>query len=119
MTGTYKEFYNFVKLNSPTVCALWEDFNKRPDPQVGDEYIYFEPIPQIGVSYTSTIVFDKVLFDDKFENGVAFYYIFHRKDNGEEVRIHTINNVYDFDKLTADDRQDLFGFWRNCVPIYK
>ena len=40
MTGTYKEFYNFVKLNSPTVCALWEDFNRRPDPQVGDEYIY-------------------------------------------------------------------------------
>ena len=49
MTGTYKEFYNFVKLNSPTVCSLWEDFNKRPDPQVGDEYMYFEPISQMGV----------------------------------------------------------------------
>lgn len=118
MTGTYKEFYNFVKLNNPAVCALWEDFNKRPDPQVGDEYMYFEPIPQMKV-YTWTIVFDNVLFDDKFENGVAFYYIFHRKDNGEEVRIHTINDVYDFDKLTMDDRQDLFGFWRNCIPIDK
>ena len=118
MTGTYKEFYNFVKLNAPIVCALWEDFNKRPDPQVGDEYMYFEPIPEMRV-YNWIIIFDKVLFDDKFENGVAFYYIFHRKDNGEEVRIHTINNVYDFDKLTVDDRQDLFSFWRNCVPIDK
>ena len=119
MTGTYKEFYNFVKLNSPTVCSLWEDFNKRSDPQDGDEYMYFELISQMGVPCTSTIVFDNICFDDKFENGVAFYYIFHRKDNDEEVRIHTINNVYDFDILTADDRQDLFGFWRNCVPIYK
>ena len=50
--------------------------------------------------------FDKNIYDED-------------EDNDEEVRIHTINNVYDFDKLTADDRQDLFGFWRNCVPIYK
>lgn len=117
MKDNFKDFYKFIQINNPLLCSLWEDFNNRPDPNKGDEYIYFESINQLGVSYTSNIIFDKILFDDKFNNGVAFYYIFHRKDNDEEIKIHTINDVYDYTKLTVQDQLDVYGFWKKCVPV--
>jgi hypothetical protein len=117
MTGTYKDFYKFVQLNSPDICNLWEDFNNRGDPTEGDEYMYFQKLLNKEISYI--IVYDGILYDADFDNGVAFYYLFHRKDNGKEIKIHTINAVDDYEKLTDNDKTDLFRFWRDCIPIIK
>jgi len=117
MTGTYKDFYKFVQLNSPDICNLWEDFNNRGDPTEGDEYMYFQKLLNKEISYI--IVYDGILYDADFDNGVAFYYLFHRKDNGKEIKIHTINAVDDYKKLTDNDKTDLFRFWRDCIPIIK
>ena len=31
----YKEFYEFVELNCPELCKLWEECNDRPVPIIG------------------------------------------------------------------------------------
>ena len=108
MTGKFKDFYKFVKCVNSGICELWEDFNNRPDPNPGDEYMYER------TTFPFKIIFDKVEFDSKFENGVAFYYVFHTED-GDEFKIHSINDVYDTDKLT--DLRDLYRFWTDCKPV--
>ena len=56
-------------------------------------------------------------FDNTFENGVAFFYIFIVND--KEIKIRSINNVYDNDKLTLKERRDIYRFWVDCKPIDK
>jgi len=116
----YKEFYNFININSPYLINLWEDIYNRPDPKVGDLYRF----PDHNVQYVHYSVmhtmpmkvgkFVKVEYDSEFKNGVAFYYIF--DCDGEIVKIHSINDVYDVSKLTLEDQLDLFGFWTKCTP---
>lgn len=117
MIGTYKEFYRFVKENNPYICAIWEDFNNRPDPQVGDEFLLYYSITEIGVLNPIYVIFDKVLLDSKFKNGVAFYYIFHDKKTNEEIKVRSINSVDNIENLTFDDKIDLYGFWKRCHPV--
>ena len=117
MIGTYKEFYQFVKENNSYICSLWEDFNNRPDPQVGDEFLLYYSITEMGVLTPLQVIFDKVLLDSKFKNGVAFYYIFHNKNTNEEIKVKSINSVDDISKLTIEDQKDLYGFWKTCFPI--
>lgn len=33
MTGTFNEFYKFIKTTNSDLCKLWEDFHNRADPQ--------------------------------------------------------------------------------------
>ena len=121
MIGTYKEFYEYVRLMVPFIKDLWEDFHNRPDPKEGDMFniLYSDGNNvEYSVLHTApmkTCKFVKVEFDSEFKNGVAFYYIF--DCNGEIVKIHSINDVYDIDKLRDEDRWDLFGFWTHCEPI--
>lgn len=118
MTGTYKDFYNFVKIRSPFLIQLWEDINNRPDPKEGDLYQFIDPnIQNVEYSVLHTLPmktgkFVKVEFDSEFKNGVAFYYIF--DCNGEIIKIHSINDVYDVSQLTLEDELDLYGFWTKC-----
>ena len=121
MTGTYKDFYKFVSIKNPYLIDLWIDINNRPNPHEGD--LFRIPDPNINnvehsiMHFKPTLVgkFVKVDFDSKFENGVAFYYIFNC--NGKEIKIRSINDVYDVTKLTFEDHLDLFGFWTRCEPI--
>ena len=115
MTGTFKEFYKFVNCINPSICKVWEDFNNRPDPKEGDEYTYIDNLSAINELSFVKIFFDKVEFDPKFKNGVAFNYIFHKED-GEQIIIHSINDVYDPEKLTFEDNKDLYAFWIKCFP---
>lgn len=121
MTGTYKDFYNFVKIRSPFLIQLWEDINNRPDPKEGNLYQFIDPnIQNVEYSVLHTLPmkigkFVKVEFDSEFKNGVAFYYIFNC--NGKEIKIRSINDVYDVTKLTFEDHLDLFGFWTRCELI--
>ena len=121
MTGTYKDFYNFVKIRSPFLIQLWEDINNRPDPKEGDLYQFIDPnIQNVEYSVLHTLPmkigkFVKVEFDNEFKNGVAFYYIF--DCNGEIIKIHSINDVYDVSQLTLEDQLDLFGFWTKCTVV--
>lgn len=117
MIGTYKEFYQFVKENNSYICSLWEDFNNRPDPQVGDEFLLYHSIAEIGVLNPLQVIFDKVLLDSKFNNGVAFYYIFRDKKTNEEIKVRSINSVDNIENLTFDDKIDLYGFWKTCFPV--
>lgn len=117
MTGTYKEFYQFVNENDSYICDLWEDFNNRPDPQVGDEFLLYYSITEMGVLNPVCVVFDKVLLDSEYKNGVAFYYIFHNKNTNEEIKVRSINSVDDINKLTIEDQKDLYGFWKTCFPV--
>ncbi len=105
MIGNFKDFYKFVKCFNPRLCNIWEDFYNRADPKRGDEYIY----------NNEKIIFDNVVFDSYFKNGVAFYYNFYNL-TGDKISIHSINNVYDPDKLTKEDIEDLYGFWTKCYP---
>lgn len=122
MIGTYKDFYKFVSIMSPFINDLWTDFNKRPDPKEGDMFKIMYPYKlsdiEMSVMHIIPVIdckFVRVDFDSEFENGVAFYYVF--DNNGEELKIHSINDVYDIDKLRDEDRWDLFGFWTHCKPI--
>ena len=109
MIGTYKEFFNFVNNKSPFICSLWEDFNTRKDPQNGDMFLV-----KYGDKCVKAI-FDKVIFDGSFENGVAFFYIF--ISNNKEIKIRSINDVYDNKLLTSEEKQDIYRFWIDCKPI--
>ena len=122
MNYNKKEFYEYVGLIAPYVIDLWEDIQNRPDPKVGDMFNILcenniEEI-QYSVLHTApikTCKFVKVEFDPEFKNGVAFYYIFN--NNGEIIKIHSINNVEDKSKLTINEYFDLYGFWTKCKPI--
>ena len=124
MIGTYKEFYKFVSVMAPFIKDLWADFNNRPDPKEGDMFRIMWPykLSDIEKSVMHTIPmieckFIRVDFDHEFKNGVAFYYVFDNKR--EELKIHSINDVYDIDKLRDEDHWDLFGFWTHCEPLDK
>jgi hypothetical protein len=116
MIGTFKEFCKFVNCFNPAIYKIWEDFHERPDPQEGDVYNYVDNLSQINELTFIKIIFDKVDFDPKFENGVAFNYIFHKED-GEQIIVHSINDVYDPSKLTFEDSKDLYAFWTKCFPV--
>lgn len=109
MIGTYKKFFDFVNNISPVICSLWEDFNIRKDPQKGDMFLVKQGDKCIKA------VFDRILFDDTFENGVAFFYIF--ISNDKEIKIHSINDVYNYKKLTQKEKKDIYKFWIDCKPI--
>ncbi len=111
MIGTYKDFFNFTNNISPFICELWEDYNNRKDPKQGDMFL----IKQADKYVKGT--FNKIIFDNTFENGVAFFYIFIVND--KEIKIRSINNVYDNDKLTLKERRDMYRFWVDCKPIDK
>lgn len=121
MIGTYKEFYEYVELMSPFIKDLWEDIHNRPDPQEGDLFNVVCPglsNPEYSVAHTTPMKickFVKVEFDPEFKNGVAFYYIFN--NNGNEIKIHSINNIEDKSKLKPGEYWDLFAFWTRCKPI--
>jgi len=121
MIGTYKDFYNFIRIQSPYYIELWEKFNNDPDPQEGDLYQFADPniqYVQYSVMHTMPMKigkFVKVEFDNEFKNGIAFYYIF--DCNGEIVKIHSINDVEDVTKLTLEEQLDLFGFWKRCIRV--
>lgn len=105
MIGTFKDFYKFVKCFNPKLCNVWEDFHNRPDPKEGDVYMYGD----------EKIIFDNIIFDSKFKNGVAFFYNFH-KENGDTVVVYSINDVYEPDKLLREELNDLYSFWTKCFP---
>lgn len=122
MKTTYKEFYKFANIISPFIVNLWNDYNNRPDPKEGDMFRIMWPYKlsdiEMSVMHTIPMIdckFIRVDFDPEFKNGVAFYYIFDNK--GEEIKIHSINDVYDIEKLREEDHWDLFGFWTKCTPI--
>jgi hypothetical protein len=122
MTGTYKEFYKFINIFAPHCVDIWEDLHNRKDPKSGDKFRITWPYKltdvEMSVMHTIPMVdctFVKVEFDPEFKNGVAFYYIF--DNNGEELKLHSINDVYDTSKLTESDFWDLFAFWTHCKPI--
>jgi len=121
MTGTYKEFYNFIRIQSPFYIELWEKFNNDPDPKEGDLYEFPDPnvqYVQYSVMHTRPMKrgkFVKVEYDTEFKNGVAFYYIF--DCNGEICKIHSINDVEDVSKLTLEDQLNLFAFWKLCKRV--
>lgn len=117
MTGTYKEFYRFVQWMNPHICDLWEDFHNRPNPKQGDKFL-LKKMPQLNENSYQEIFFEKVEFDGSFDNGVAFWYLF--KDvNGNEVKVYSINDVYDYKKLTVEQLSHVMGFWTDCIPIDK
>lgn len=120
----YKEFYKFITIISPTSIKLWESINTRPDPKEGDMFDIVYPFTYeeslYNVSHTKQTIkgkFIKVEFDPEFKNGVAFYYIFENMYAGNEIRLHSINDVYDINDLTYKDVFDLYGFWTKCTPI--
>ena len=121
MIGKYKDFYEFVGVFSPYAIQIWEDIHNRPDPKVGDLFrIIYSDANRVEYSVLHTVPvktckFVKVEFDPEFKNGVAFYYIF--DCNGEIIKIHSINDVEDKDKLTQLEYFDLFSFWTRCTPI--
>ena len=121
MNYNRKEFYEFVGLISPYVLDLWEDIKNRPDPKEGDIFnILCDSFGEVqySVLHTApmkTCKFIKVEFDPEFKNGVAFYYIF--DNNGEIIKVHSINDVEDKSKLTPNEYFDLYGFWTKCKPI--
>jgi len=117
MTGTYKEFYKFVQCMNPHICNLWEDFKHRPNPQNGDKFLLRKQ-SQLNESSYQEITFKKVVFDGNFKNGVAFWYIFEDND-GNEVKVYSINDVYEYSKLTFEEFSNVFGFWKRCIPIDK
>ena len=109
---------------SPFINDLWTDFNNRPDPKEGDMFRITYPYKlsdiEMSVMHTIPMIeckFIRVDFDSEFENGVAFYYVFDYK--GKEIKIHSINDVDDINKLTYEDQWDLFGFWTHCKPLNK
>ena len=123
MIGKYKDFFNFINIISPNLIKLWEDLNLRSDPKKGDMFDILYPFTYeetvYNVSHTKTSIkakFIKVEYDPKFTNGVAFYYIFENIYTGNEIRLHSINDVYDVTKLTTEEKNDLFGFWTHCTP---
>lgn len=110
MKGKFKDFYKFVRCLSPNIINLWEDFHNRPDPKKGDKF----KIEFNGV--IDTFIFDKVIFDENFTNGVAFYYKF-KTINDDEFSIYSINDVYDPTKLNIRDIDNIYSFWKHCKPI--
>ena len=123
MVGKYKDFFNFINIIGPNLVKLWEDLNLRPDPKKGDMFDILYPFTYeetvYNVSHTGTPIkakFIKVEYDPEFKNGVAFYYIFENVYTGNEIRLHSINDVYDVTKLTIEEKNDLFGFWTHCTP---
>lgn len=117
-TKYYKEFIDFVNILEPSLVELFNEIQSRKDPQKGDKYLYINRHVTIeDPVYSFYIIFDKVWFDDKFKNGVAFYYIFHREDNGEEFKVHSINHVEDPSIISEDDYYDLYRFWKDCIPV--
>jgi len=124
MNYNRKEFYEFVGLFSPYILNIWEDIQNRPDPKAGDLFNISYPNSFNDIQYSvlhtipvKTCKFVKVEYDSEFKNGVAFYYIF--DCNGEIIKIHSINDVEDKSKLTAEEYWDLYGFWTKCIPIDK
>ena len=114
----YKDFIEFVNILEPSLINLFNEFLSRDDPQPGDKYVFINRHMSIeNPIYSFNIIFDKVIFDDTFNNGVAFYYIFHREDNGEELNVHSINDVNDPSILNQDEYEDLFRFWKDCIPV--
>lgn len=109
MTKSYKNFYNFVKSLSPNIVEIWENFDNYPDVKPGSKWIY---------NKDGTIwIFNKIIFDITFENGVKFNYIFNNiDDNNITLVIPSINYVKDTDKITEKDRLDLYGFFYKMKP---
>ena len=112
----FGEFYKFVQCFNPTICDIWEDFHNRPDPQYGDKFMIKNELASMGEKSYLEATFDKVIFDDKYKNGVAFYYIFNTEDN-DKIKIHSINNIYDMSNLTINEHNDFMRFWKQCSPI--
>ena len=117
MIGTYKEFYKFVNSLDSSICKLWEDFNNRNNPKIG-EFFLIETINDESkeITYLKGI-FKKIEFDGNFEKGVAFNYIF--DVDGKEVNVYSINNVYDGFILDIYEHNNLYGFWKRCKLIDK
>ena len=115
MTGTFKEFYNFVKCFNPYICNIWEDFHKRPNPQEGDKFFIKDCNAGLNEETFKEGIFKKLEFDSKFIKGVAFYYIF--DVNGTEYKVYSINDVYNGYELDIDEQSNLYGFWKYCIPI--
>ena len=113
MKKSYKEFYKFVQCVSPYVTSLWEKINNSKDPKPGDIYRVSMVQPHEGMYSVMHVIpvfdmkFVRVDFDPEFKNGVAFYYIF--DNNGNEVKIHSINDVYDYKKLSTDIELPFLG----------
>lgn len=110
MTGTFKEFYKFIKTTNSDLCELWEDFHNRAYPQKGNKFRYKPRLLDI--------IFEKIDFDPEFKNGVAFWYYFKdAKDDNNIIKIHSINDVYDISLLKQDEKLDFLRFWKECEPI--
>ena len=116
MIGKYKDFYHYIKCINSSLIDLWEEFNNRKDPEVDDKFnIMLYDKANVGEVQYIEAKFVKVMLDSDFKNGVAFYYIFNYQNN--EIKVHSINDVYDPSKLSFDEKNDLFAFWRICIPI--
>ena len=97
----------FLSIIAPELYDLWEDICLRPNPTLGDKFLY----------EGNVIEFTGVDYDAAFENGVAFYYLFINRETNERIIIHSINDVKDPSLLTVQQRNDLYGFWKYCEPI--
>ena len=119
MTNTEKTgVLDVIKHISPEIYAyalvLYNDIKNRPAPQPGDKYEYGESI----------IVFEKLMFDPDFKQGVAFNYIFHDEaDESKKITIHSIHDINSEDEddyiLNINDIKDMYGFWKYTYPINK
>lgn len=106
------EFYKFVKTYDDGICNLYDEIKNRKDPEPGDKFIARSVNKELfGCNTYDTLVYEGVEFDGTFDNGTAFYYLFHIDDvDTIKVRIRSINAVEDPSKLSENDKKDLYAF---------
>lgn len=114
MKRSYNEFFNFVQCFDLGICDLWQKYNEDIKCEVGDTFRI--NIPSADNPYFA--VFEGCELDGDFNNGTAFYYIFHATTNEKtKYKLRSINKVDDPRKLTEQDKQDLFSFWVYCERV--
>lgn len=114
-----KDFYHFVKTYDDGICELYDEIKNRKDPEPGDKFMTRSVnIELFGCNTYDTLVYEGVELDGTFDNGTAFYYLFHIDENDSiKIRIRSINVVEDPSKLSEIDKKDLYAFWIKCQPL--
>jgi hypothetical protein len=117
MKQTFNNLKKYIQCINPHELKIYDDFYNRPNPKTGDEFQYI--IHQMTNTYIvcDKMKFIKVEYDPEFTNGVAFWYIF--EHDNEEIKVWSINDVYDPEKLKDKERLAVYAFWKYCKPINK
>ncbi len=102
----------FLNCVNPGLLYVFKNYYVRPDPKPGDKFKYIKNSelnqPLIDIEYVG------IKYDANFKNGVAFWYIF-KDNNNNEIKVWSINDVYDPKQLTFDERESVYAFWRYCI----